>query len=305
MSQHVAVLMGGWSVEREISLISGRAVADALRAKGWRVTEIDVGRDIAEVLGGLKPDIVFNSLHGRWGEDGCIQGLCELLKLPYTHSGVLASAAAMNKDVARRLFMAAGIECPDGQVADREAALRGQVMPPPFVVKPLNEGSSVGVRIVMTPHDQSDREAHDHGALGDRVLVEKFIPGREITVAVMGDRALGVLEITAAGEFYDYEAKYTEGKSEHFLPAPIDTDAYERALDLALRAHQSLGCRGVTRSDMRYDDTQGEPGRLYMLEVNTQPGLTPRSLVPEIASYAGTEFNDLIEWMVKDAGCDR
>ncbi len=305
MTQHVAVLMGGWSVEREISLISGRAVADALRAKDWRVTEVDVGRDIAGVLGELKPDIVFNGLHGRWGEDGCVQGLCELLKLPYTHSGVLASAAAMNKDVARRLFMAAGIDCPDGQVADRETALRGRVIPPPFVVKPLNEGSSVGVKIVMRPNDLTDGALDDHGALGDRVLVEKFIPGREITVAVMGDRALGVLEITAVGEFYDYEAKYTEGMSDHVLPAPIDGDAYERALDLALRAHQTLGCRGVTRSDLRYDDTDGEPGRLYMLEVNTQPGLTPLSLVPEIASYAGTEFSDLVEWMVRDAGCDR
>lgn len=305
MKQHVAVLMGGWSVEREISLISGRAVAAALRDKDWRVTEIDVGRDIATVLSELAPDIVFNGLHGRWGEDGCIQGLCEILKIPYSHSGVMASAAAMNKDVARRLFAEAGILCPEGEVAGREAALSGQIMSPPFVVKPLNEGSSVGVRIVSSERDLSSGNSDKDGALGDRVLIEKFIPGREITVAVMGDRALAALEITTTGEFYDYDSKYVAGHSTHLLPAPIDASAYDEALDLALRAHVTLGCKGVTRADLRYDDTEGEPGRLYMLEVNTQPGLTPLSLVPEIAAYAGTGFGELVEWMVEDAGCDR
>lgn len=305
MKQHVAVLMGGWSVEREVSLISGRAVAAALREKEWQVTEVDVGRDIATVLSDLKPDIVFNGLHGRWGEDGCLQGLCEILKIPYTHSGVLASAAAMNKDVARRLFMAAGITCPDGEVAERVAALSGQIMSPPFVVKPLNEGSSVGVKIVMAEQDLSNGGAEQDDSVGTQVLIEKFIPGREITVAVMGDRALGALEIASVGEFYDYEAKYTEGKSEHRMPAPIAAVAYDEALDLALRAHQTLGCKGVTRADLRYDDTAGEPGQFYMLEVNTQPGLTPLSLVPEIAAYAGTGFSDLVEWMVEDSGCDR
>jgi D-alanine-D-alanine ligase len=278
-------------------------VAVALKDRGWSVTEIDVDRDIATVLPGIAPDLVFNALHGRWGEDGCIQGLCELLKIPYTHSGVLASAAAMNKDVARRLFTAAGITCPDGQVVSREAAIAGHAMPLPFVVKPLNEGSSVGVRIVMGEGDLA--QLKDAEALGDRVLVEQFIPGREVTVAVMGDRALGVLEITPAGNFYDYEAKYTVGKSIHVLPAPINATVYDEAMGLALRAHQALGCRGVTRADLRYDDTSGEPGNLYMLEVNTQPGLTPMSLVPEIAAFSGTDFADLVEWMVEDAGCDR
>lgn len=307
MNKHVAVLMGGWSAEREVSLVSGQAVVVALKDRGWRVTEVDVGRDIADALSEIAPDLVFNSLHGRWGEDGCIQGLCEILKIPYTHSGVLASAAAMNKDVARRLFAAAGISCPKGQVASREAAFAGQVMPPPFVVKPLNEGSSVGVKIVMGEGDLGALSAELTGddASTDRVLVEQFIPGREVTVAVMGDRALGVLEIKPIGEFYDYDAKYTEGKSEHVLPAPIDASAYDEALNLALRAHQALGCRGVSRADLRYDDTTGEPGDLYMLEVNTQPGLTPMSLVPEIAAFAGTGFGDLVEWMLEDAGCDR
>jgi len=303
VSKHVAVLMGGWSVEREVSLVSGHAVAVALKDRGWSVTEIDVDRDIATVLPGIAPDLVFNALHGRWGEDGCIQGLCELLKIPYTHSGVLASAAAMNKGVARRLFTAAGITCPDGQVVSREAAIAGHAMPLPFVVKPLNEGSSVGVRIVMGEGDLA--QLKDAEALGDRVLVEQFIPGREVTVAVMGDRALGVLEITPAGNFYDYEAKYTAGKSIHVLPAPINATVYDEAMGLALRAHQALGCRGVTRADLRYDDTSGEPGNLYMLEINTQPGLTPMSLVPEIAAFSGTDFADLVEWMVEDAGCDR
>ena len=303
MKNHVAVLMGGWSVEREISLISGRAVADALRDRNWRVTEVDVGRDVAAVLTEIAPGMVFNSLHGRGGEDGCIQGLCETLKIPYTHSGVLASAAAMNKDVARRLFMAAGITCPDGQVASREAALSGKVMPPPFVVKPLNEGSSVGVKIVRGEGDLVDLK--DADGLPDKVLVEQYIPGREVTVAVMGDRALGVLEIKPDGAFYDYEAKYTEGKSDHLLPAPIDATAYDTAMEIALRAHRALGCRGVTRADLRYDDTAGEPGDFYLLEVNTQPGMTPMSLVPEIAAFAGTNFGDLVQWMVEDAGCDR
>jgi D-alanine-D-alanine ligase len=305
VSEHVAVLMGGWSAEREVSLVSGQAVSAALKDKGWRVTDVDVGRDVATVLTELAPDIVFNALHGPWGEDGCIQGVCEILDIPYTHSGVLASASAMNKAVARRLFAAVGITCAEGQVADRGAAMEGRVLPTPFVVKPLNEGSSVGVEIIMDDDALSTEGSTAKGSSQDQVLVEKFIPGREITVAVMGDRALGVLEIIPGGDFYDYESKYTAGKFQHLLPAPIHAEAYDEAMSLALLAHQTLGCRGVTRADLRYDDTAGEPGELYMLEVNTQPGLTPLSLVPEIAAFAGTEFGDLVEWMVEDAGCDR
>ncbi len=305
MNATVAVLKGGFSAEREISLISGGTVADALRDAGYEVTEIDVGRDVGALLSGLKPrpDVVFNALHGRYGEDGCIQGVLEILAIPYTHSGVLASALAMDKPTAKRLFEDAGIPCAAHCIADREDVVSGDVMPRPYVVKPLNEGSSVGVHIVFEGADPPALSA-DGWAFGDRVMVEKYVAGREITVAVMGNRALGVTELQPQNGFYDYQAKYTEGRTTHLVPAPLPPEVYQQALDHALAAHRTLGCRGVTRSDMRYDDTGGEPGELIMLEVNTQPGMTPMSLVPEIAAYADIGFTELVTWMVENAACD-
>jgi D-alanine-D-alanine ligase len=300
---HVAVLMGGWSAEREVSLVTGKACAKAARACGYQVSELDVGRDVAQKLAELKPDVAFNALHGPFGEDGCIQGALELLGIPYTHSGVRASALGMHKPMARELFMDVGIRCADGGVYRREQVLRSEVMDPPYVVKPLNEGSSVGVHIIMAG-DNLNPLAEDW-PFGDEVLVERYIPGREIQVAVMGERALGAIEIRPYGRFYDYEAKYTDGKAQHLMPAPIQPDKYDEACAIALLAHQTLGCRGVSRADLRYDDTAGEPGQLYLLEINTQPGMTPLSLVPEIAAYHGMSFEELVRWMVEDATCGR
>jgi D-alanine-D-alanine ligase len=303
MSKHVAVLMGGWSAEREVSLVTGAASAEALRAKGYKVTTIDVGRNVAELLLRLKPDVCFNALHGPYGEDGTIQGLLEILGLPYTHSGVLASALALDKPMARRLFRDAGLNIAEGMVLRRHQVLAGRLPPKPYVIKPTNEGSSVGVRIVLeqdnfTPADES-------WPYGDKVLVERYIPGHEIQVAVMGDRALGAIEIRPKGRFYDYEAKYTAGKADHLMPAPLPKEDYDEALRVAFVAHQTLGCRGVSRADLRYDDTQGGRGKFYILEINTQPGLTPLSLVPEIARHQGIEFPDLLAWMVEEASCER
>ncbi len=306
MSKRVAVLMGGRSAEREVSLVSGAAVADALAEAGYEVQRIDVGDDVAKLLGQLdpRPDAVFNALHGRLGEDGCIQGLLELMGLPYTHSGLLASALAMDKPMAKRLFEAAGIPVALGVIADRAAVLAGEAMAPPFVIKPPNEGSSVGVHIIFEEEDLIEaRKAA--WPFGEQVLVERYIPGREITVAVMGERALGALEIRPNNGFYDYAAKYTEGKAIHLMPAPLDPVSYGEALRLALLAHQVLGCRGVSRADFRYDDTAGGPGRFYLLEVNTQPGMTPLSLVPEIAASVGISFRELVSWMVENASCER
>ncbi len=302
MTKHVAVLMGGFSAEREVSLVSGEAVGKALKEEGYRVSVVDVGHDIAAVLGGLKPDIVFNALHGRFGEDGCIQGVLEFLQVPYTHSGVLASAVAMHKPTAKRLFASAGLPCPEGEVLPRHRVLKGELKPP-FVIKPLNEGSSVGVRIIFDGDNLVPLEG-DNWPFGEEVLVERYIPGREIQVAVMGDRALGAIEIRPQGRFYDYEAKYTAGRAVHLMPAPIHPDSYERALDIALTAHQTVGCRGVSRADLRYDDTAGEPGDFYLLEINTQPGMTPLSLVPEIAANVGIGFGALVRWLVENARCD-
>jgi D-alanine-D-alanine ligase len=303
MTKHVAVLMGGWSAEREVSLVSGNAIVRALAEKGFNVTGIDVDRAVAQTLSGLAPDVVFNALHGRFGEDGTIQGLLEILGIPYTHSGVLASAMAMDKPIAKRLFTDAGIRCPDGGLYSRDEVLAGAVIEPPFVVKPHNEGSSVGVRIVM---EGDNRPANDNDwDYGETVLVEPYIPGREIQVAVMGDRALGAVEIRPKGRFYDYQAKYTDGFAEHVMPAPLPKADYEEAGRLALLAHQTLGCRGVSRADLRYDDTGDGPAQFYLLEINTQPGMTPLSLVPEIAAHKGIGFADLCAWMVEDAGCDR
>jgi D-alanine-D-alanine ligase len=304
MSRHVAVLMGGWSAEREVSLVTGRACAEALRAEGFRATEIDVGRDLARVLDRLRPDVCFNALHGRWGEDGCVQGLLEVMAIPYTHSGVRASALAMHKPAAKEIFREAGIPLADGKVVSRNAFLAGDVLPPPYVVKPLNEGSSVGVHIVM-PGENARPFTADDWPFGDEVLVERYVPGREIQVAVMGDRAIGAIEIRPKGRFYDYEAKYTDGKAVHLMPAPLPPEDYQEALRLALLAHASLGCRGVSRADLRYDDTGPGRPQFSMLEINTQPGMTPLSLVPEIAAHAGVSFRALVRWMVEDAGCGR
>ncbi len=305
MTKRVTVLMGGTSAEREVSLVSGRECAAALREAGYGVSEIDVGPDLAALVQALEPapDVAFNALHGRWGEDGCVQGVLELMKIPYTHSGVLASALAMDKPMAKRLFTAAGLNCPDGVVVDRETLSAGEVLPRPFVIKPLNEGSSVGVKIV-TKGTNAPLDPESGWRFGDYVLVERFVPGRELTVAVMGDRALEVTEIRPRVGFYDYEAKYTDGRADHLIPAPVPEAVHERALEMALAAHRALGCRGVSRADFRYDDTEGEPGRLYLLEVNTQPGMTPLSLVPEQAAHLGMTFAELCSWMVENASCD-
>lgn len=304
MSKRIAVLLGGISSEREVSLVSGAAVAKALREKGYDVVEIDVGPDIAAVINALSPapDAVFNALHGRYGEDGCMQGALDLLNIPYTHSGVLASALAMDKPMAKRLFEDAGIPCAQHVIATREEVLAGNIMEPPYVVKPLNEGSSVGVQIVSDDVSNSTM-ADSEWVFGDTVMVEKYIPGREITVAVMGDRALGVTELRTDDGFYDYDAKYTEGRTTHIVPAPLPQSIYEAAMAHALTAHKTLGCRGITRADLRYDDTTNDPETLIMLEINTQPGMTPLSLVPEQAAHAGIEFGDLVSWMVENAAC--
>jgi len=304
MSKHVAVLMGGWSSEREVSLTSGRACARALEGEGYRVTPIDVGRDLAARLADAKPDVAFNALHGPFGEDGVVQGVLEMLGIPYTHSGVLASALAMNKPMAKAVWAGCGLPMAEGKVVHRSAFVAGPVMPHPFVIKPLNEGSSVGVHIVF---EGDNYQPGDDAAwkFGETVLVERYIPGREIQVAVMGEEVLGAIEIRAHGRFYDYEAKYTDGKATHLMPAPIHADAYAQVCALSLEAHRSLGCRGVTRSDWRYDDTAGEPGKFYLLEINTQPGMTPLSLVPEIAAHRGISFGALVRWMVEEASCAR
>jgi len=302
----VAMLMGGWSAEREVSLSSGKECAAALAAENYEVIAIDVSRDMGALLKALtpRPDVVFNALHGRGGEDGTVQGVLEFLRLPYTHSGVLASAVAQHKPTAKAVFAAAGLPLPEGKVVARAQLATGDVYPRPFVAKPVNEGSSVGVRIVREGDNSWEEEAA-HWSY-DEALVERFVPGREITVAVMGDRALGVLEIRPnnATNMYDYHAKYAPGGSTHLMPAPIHETAYAQALDIALRAHRALGCRGVSRADLRYDDTRGEPGRMVLIEVNTQPGMTPTSLVPDIARHAGIEFPALVRWMVEHAACD-
>ncbi|WP_421988899.1 D-alanine--D-alanine ligase [Roseococcus sp.] len=300
---HVAVLHGGISAEREVSLASGGQVIAALREFGYRVTPIDAGADLAATITALRaaaPDVVFNALHGRFGEDGCIQGVLDWMGLPYTHSGVRASALAMDKVAAKAVFRAAGLPVTPHKVVDMEELEAGDPMPRPYVVKPVNEGSSVGVHILRSGDNRRAEIAR--GWTFGQALVEEFIPGREITVGVMGDRALAVTDILAeAGEFYDYESKYAEGGSRHVIPAAIDPSVYAKAMEVAVAAHQALGCRGATRSDFRYDDTQGEPGRLILLEVNTQPGLTPTSLLPEQAAHQGIGFPALCAWMVEQA----
>ena len=307
--RRVAVLLGGLSPEREVSLVSGRACAKALRDEGFDVTEIDVGHDVAERLRDAKPDAAFNALHGRWGEDGCVQGLLELMEIPYTHSGVLASALAMHKERAKVAFRAAGLPVAESVIVDRHAAARDHAMLPPYVIKPVNQGSSVGVYIVREGDNRPPEVlASADWNLGNEVMVEDYIPGRELTVAVMGSKegieALAVTEIVPKMAFYDYDAKYAPGGSEHVVPAHIADAVRDEAMSLSQRAHIALGCRGVSRTDLRYDDTAGA-NRLIVLEVNTQPGMTPTSLVPEQAAHKGMSFRALVRWMLEDASCDR
>lgn len=299
--------MGGWSAEREVSLRSGKACADALdRLGAYRVSRIDVDRDIAATLRALNPDCVLNVLHGRPGEDGTLQGMLEILGIPYSHSGVMASAVAMQKDIAKTVLKAGGVPVPGGVVVSRLEAAKAHLLPRPYVIKPVAEGSSVGVFIVREDHAHPPQELNRADwSFGDKVLVEPFIPGKELTCAVVGDKALGVIEIVPATKWYDYEAKYAPGGSKHLLPAPVSAEVYEECRRLALLAHRALGCRGVTRADFRYDDSIAGVGGIACLEVNTQPGMTETSLVPELAVHAGMPFEELARWMVEDASLDR
>ena len=303
-AKHVAVLMGGWSAEREVSLRSGKACGDALEAQGYRITRVDVGRNVAEVLARLAPDAAFNVLHGRPGEDGTIQGILEILQIPYTHSGVLASALAMDKPAAKVVMAAAGVPVPRGVVVSRAEAAKVHVIEPPYVIKPPAEGSSVGVFIVQADHAHPPQElSRPDWPYGEEVLVERYVAGLELTCAVMGEEALGVIEIEPTTRFYDYESKYAPGGSRHILPARISPNIYQRARNLALTAHRALGCRGVSRADFRFDPRLG--GDLVCLEVNTQPGMTEMSLVPELAAHAGLSFGELVKWIVEDASLER
>jgi D-alanine-D-alanine ligase len=306
MKKHVAVLMGGWSSERPVSLSSGNGCAAALEEAGYAVTRVDVGRDIAEVLARLKPDVAFNALHGPFGEDGCVQGVLEILGIPYTHSGVLSSALAMNKPKAKDVMQAAGIPVAESLTMHRLDAAKAHPLKPPYVVKPPNEGSSFGVLIVRedAAHPPQQLYASDW-PYGDTVMVERYVAGRELTCGVRGDTAMDIIEILTDHRFYDYDAKYRVGGSRHELPARILPDIYQNIRMLALRAHQALGCRGVSRADFRYDDGPEGTGEVICLEVNTQPGMTPTSLVPEMAAYAGMSFGELVSWMVEDASCGR
>ena len=305
---HVAVLMGGLSAEREVSLNSGEACAKALESAGYKVTCIDAGRNLAQQLSEVAPEVCFNALHGRWGEDGCVQGVLELLQLPYTHSGVLPSALAMHKERAKEVMRAAGVPVAQGRVVSRREAANQHALQRPYVLKPVSEGSSVGVFIVREDHQHPPQELNDpEWKFGEELLAERYIPGRELTCAVMGDRPLGVIEIVPTGalSFYNYESKYVPGGSRHLLPAPVSSNVYELVRKLTLTAHKALGCRGVSRADFRFDDTPGGTGELFCLEVNTQPGMTSTSLVPELAAHAGFSFPELVSWMVEEASCNR
>jgi D-alanine-D-alanine ligase len=305
--KHVAVLMGGFSSERPVSLSSGNACADALEGEGFKVTRVDVDRNVAAVLAELRPDVCFNALHGPYGEDGTIQGILEYLEIPYTHSGVLASALSMDKQQAKLVAKAAGVPVAEAKVLDRHDFGNAHPIKPPYVVKPVREGSSFGVVIVK------ENQAHPPQVIGssewrygDEVMVERYVYGRELTCGVMGNVALGVTEVVPNGDtFYDYDAKYAAGGSTHVIPARISPNIYQKIQSLALKAHQAMGCRGVSRSDFRYDDRFSENGEVVWLEVNTQPGMTPTSLVPEMAAHAGHSFGDLVRWMVEDASCSR
>ncbi|MBN9600343.1 MAG: D-alanine--D-alanine ligase [Afipia sp.] len=305
-AKHVAVLMGGWSSEREVSLRSGTACANALERKGYRVTRIDVKRDIATVLDALKPDVALVMLHGRPGEDGTIQGVLETLAIPYSHSGVLASSLAMQKDLAKTVMKTAGVPVAEGLTLTRAEVAKGHAMAPPYVIKPVADGSSVGVFIVTEEHDHPPQELfRDDWPHGDQLLVEKYVAGKELTCAVIKGEASEVIEIVPLVKFYDYEAKYSKGASKHVLPAPILPFVYQEVRRLTLAAHLALGCRGVSRADFRYDDRIEGTRGLVCLEVNTQPGMTETSLVPELAAYAGVTFDELVQWMVEDASLGR
>jgi D-alanine-D-alanine ligase len=304
MSKHVAVILGGWSAEREVSLSSGHECAKALREKGYQVTEIDATRDIARQLTTIepRPDVVFNALHGRWGEDGAVQGLLEILDIPYTHSGVRASAIAMDKMSAKAMFTEYDIPCAKHVWVTRDEIANGNALPPPYVLKPNNEGSSVGVEIILTAEEEQNMLTRDwvHGA---GVMQEEFIAGREMTVAVKDGKAMEVIEIlTGNHAFYDFQSKYAQGGSEHIIPADIPSDLRERLQRHSEEAYRALGCRGVARADFRYDPKQD---RLAILEINTQPGMTPTSLVPDAARHDGMSFGDIVAWMVEDASCER
>nr|WP_321443912.1 D-alanine--D-alanine ligase [uncultured Cohaesibacter sp.] len=307
MVKHVAVLMGGWSSERPVSLSSGASCADALESAGFKVTRVDVQRDIAQVLADLKPDVAFNALHGPFGEDGCIQGVLEVLGLPYTHSGVMGSSVAMNKEKAKDIMRAAGIPVAESKVMHRLEAAREHALPTPYVIKPVCEGSSFGVLIVQQGQAHPPQELYsDEWPYGDIVMVERYIAGRELTCAAMGERALDVIDIVSNNNsFYDFDAKYAPGGSSHILPAILKPNVYEYIQSLTITAHEALGCRGISRADFRYDESVGEDGELICLEVNTQPGMTPTSLVPELAAKAGFDFEQLVTWMVEDASCGR
>ncbi|HYZ24295.1 MAG TPA: D-alanine--D-alanine ligase [Rhodopila sp.] len=306
----VAVLYGGISAEREVSLTSGLEVIAALREAGFTVDPVEVSRDLGAVIAALasnpgapKPDVVFNALHGRFGEDGAIQGVLDWLEIPYTHSGVRASSIAMDKEAAKALFTAAGLPVARGRVIAIEDLAAADPLPLPYVIKPVNEGSSVGVSVIRGG-DNRRAEIAQTWRFGPTAMIEEYIPGRELTVGVLHDRPLAVTEIMAmAGSFYDYDSKYAEGGSRHIVPATIHPTAYAHAMDVAVAAHRALGCRGATRCDFRYDDTAGEPGRLVLLEINTQPGMTPVSLLPEQAAYCGMSFPQLCAWMVENAAC--
>lgn len=295
----IAVLMGGPSSEREVSLDSGRACAAALREAGYTAIEVDCGQHLAAHLMAIKPDVCFNALHGRWGEDGAVQGILEWLRIPYTHSGILASALAMDKAKTKEVYLAHGLPVVTSVLASRDAVSAGHVLPPPYVVKPYNEGSSVGVYIVQAGSN-APRLAE---TMPDMVMVETYAPGRELTVTVMGERALCVTDILTDG-WYDYDSKYKIGGSRHVVPAQLPDDITQACLDYALRAHQALGCRGLSRTDFRWDETRGLAG-LILLETNTQPGMTSTSLAPEQAAHCGISFPQLVDWMIKDASCNR
>jgi D-alanine-D-alanine ligase len=311
MTKHIAVLMGGHSAEREVSLNSGQACAEALRTKGYQVTEVDAGIPLGELVEELtnqvKPDVVFNALHGRFGEDGCIQGVLNLLSIPYTHSGLLASSLAMDKAAAKRVFAAHGLKCADDKILTQDELDKGDPLPRPFVLKPVDEGSSVGVRIVLEGDNQplTGEGAPDLGIKpSGRVMAEAYIEGRELTVAVMDGKALSVTEIRPKTGFYDYRAKYTDGVTEHLIPAPIDQELWDKVSKEAEIAHDVLGCRGVSRSDFRISQDENGKSHSYILEVNTQPGMTSLSLVPEQAAHVGISFPELTAWMVENAKCD-
>ena len=301
--KRVAVIYGGWSSEREVSISSGTQMLRAAEAAGYDAVGIDAGRNLAAQLTEAKPDVVLNGLHGPWGEDGCVQGLLEIMDLPYSHSGVLASALAMDKLKSKAVYRSAGLPVAEDKQVTRAEAAAAHALDPPYVIKPVNEGSSFGVLIVREgtngpPQDLLDESWH----YGDYLMAEEFISGRELTVAVLGDRPLAVTEITTLRDYYDFDAKYSAGGSRHVIPADVPEHITAMAMDFAVRAHQVLGCRGATRSDFRYDDKRD---RLVILETNTQPGMTPTSLVPEQAAFAGMSFEELVAWMIEDASCRR